>query len=296
MDFLFCCYPNRIREVDPDYQAEADCVRQLSSSVSLLDHDALLEGSVSKSIRGVESRTDQKQLCYRGWMIPPPLYKQLYEGLLEKNLVLINSPQQYQHCHYLPDSYESIKGKTPETVWIPGRPPFDPAQIMAAIKLFGGKPLVLKDYVKSQKHYWKEACYIPDSNKQDEVMSRVNRFIELQCDDIEGGLVFRAYVPIKIIGRHAVSGMPLSHEYRVVWFEQNPVVVWPYWDAADPRECDPPLDAFREVANQINSRFFTMDIAELDDSSWIIVELGDAQVAGLPENADPVTLYKPLID
>ena len=37
-----------------------------------------------------------------------------------------------------------------------------------------------------------------------------------------------------------------------------------------------------------------MDIAKKKDGEWIIVELGDGQVAGLPENADKATFYKQL--
>ena len=40
--------------------------------------------------------------------------------------------------------------------------------------------------------------------------------------------------------------------------------------------------------------FFTMDIAERADGSWMIIELGDGQVAGLPERLLPVDFYRAL--
>ena len=42
------------------------------------------------------------------------------------------------------------------------------------------------------------------------------------------------------------------------------------------------------------SRFFTMDIAKRVDSDWMIVELGDGQVAGLPDRADTGAFYQAL--
>ena len=39
---------------------------------------------------------------------------------------------------------------------------------------------------------------------------------------------------------------------------------------------------FTGIAQKVESRFFTMDIAKLKTGEWIIIELGDAQVAGLP--------------
>jgi hypothetical protein len=42
------------------------------------------------------------------------------------------------------------------------------------------------------------------------------------------------------------------------------------------------LDQIRAIAARIPSKYFTMEIARLDDGNWTIVELGDGQVAGLP--------------
>jgi len=47
---------------------------------------------------------------------------------------------------------------------------------------------------------------------------------------------------------------------------------------------------------QVKSRFFTMDIAKRNDGEWAIVELGDAQVAGLPDTADVHKFYQVLSD
>jgi hypothetical protein len=37
-----------------------------------------------------------------------------------------------------------------------------------------------------------------------------------------------------------------------------------------------------------------MDIAKRKDREWIIVELGDGQVAGLPENVETMEFYEAL--
>jgi hypothetical protein len=39
-----------------------------------------------------------------------------------------------------------------------------------------------------------------------------------------------------------------------------------------------------------------MDVARRRDGEWIIVELGDGQVAGLPDSADPRAFYAALKD
>lgn len=45
---------------------------------------------------------------------------------------------------------------------------------------------------------------------------------------------------------------------------------------------------------RVQSRFFTMDVAKQVDGGWMIVELGDGQVAGLPDRAEVVTFYHSL--
>ncbi|MEK3873410.1 MULTISPECIES: ATP-grasp domain-containing protein [unclassified Paenibacillus] len=43
------------------------------------------------------------------------------------------------------------------------------------------------------------------------------------------------------------------------------------------------MDDFLEIAKQIRSNFFTMDIAKTEAGGWIVIEVGDGQVSGLPE-------------
>lgn len=54
----------------------------------------------------------------------------------------------------------------------------------------------------------------------------------------------------------------------------------------------PDIDKFRQIADRIDSNFFTMDVAKKKSGGWTIMELGDGQVAGLPENADTTEYYE----
>ncbi len=63
---------------------------------------------------------------------------------------------------------------------------------------------------------------------------------------------------------------------------------------ADYTDHQPNLEPFEKIIPQIPSKFFTMDIAQKKDGAWIMVELGDGQVAGLPEHADLAKFYTQL--
>ncbi|EDN68491.1 conserved hypothetical protein [Beggiatoa sp. PS] len=162
---------------------------------------------------------------------------------------------------------------------------------MKTLEPFGNCPIILKDYVKSQKHYWHDACFISSAIDEIAVSKVVQRFLELQGHP-EGGLVFREYVPFESIGRHPKSGMPLSLEYRIFFWHKKPIAIFPYWYEKKYPQMELPLKKFEKVAQLVNSHFFTMDVAKSQELGWMIVELGDGQVAGLPDNVDIKAFYQ----
>src|SRR6478672_7624287 len=58
----------------------------------------------------------------------------------------------------------------------------------------------------------------------------------------------------------------------------------------------PPLEDFTALAKTIPSHFFTMDVALRTTGDWIIIELGDGQVSGLPDQADVKDFYRHLTE
>jgi len=51
------------------------------------------------------------------------------------------------------------------------------------------------------------------------------------------------------------------------------------------------------LAGRVRSRFFTMDVARRAvDGEWLVVELGDGQVAGLPDDVDVGAFYRALFE
>ena len=122
----------------------------------------------------------------------------------------------------------------------------------------------------------------------------VGRFLELQGEALAGGLVFREFVEFEPIGVHPRSGMPITEEYRIFWIDGEPLFWSPYWDGADYGGIEPPIERLRRGRAAVRSRFFTMDVARRRDGGWMIVELGDGQVSGLPREADADRFYSAL--
>jgi hypothetical protein len=216
-------------------------------------------------------------------------YRAFYDALAAKGVRLINSPDEYRHCHHLPESYPVIEGKTPKSIWLPPESGVD--RVVDALRTFGDAPIVLKDYVKSRKHEWAEACFIPRASDRDAVDRVVCRFLELQGDSLVGGLVFREFVEFESAGNHPKSGMPLAREHRIFWIDHRPLVSFPYWSDVGQTGDGPPPETFDAVVAKVRSRFFTMDVAKRKGGDWMIVELGDGQVAGLPDEKATTQFY-----
>jgi hypothetical protein len=295
MRIILCADPLAPRAVDEAFAAEAQAANAAGIPYDLISYERLVhEQDAATAVRRVAPAETPDLAIYRGWMLRTADYQTLYDALLERGLQLINAPDAYRTCHYLPDSYPLIANMTPATVWLPLEACANFDRIMSVLAPFGDRPLILKDYVKSRKHEWFEACYIPSAADRQAVERVVRRFIELQGGEISAGLVFREYVAFQPIGAHPQSAMPLTREHRLFFLDGLLLADAPYWDADIDDTVAPPIEQFGQVAARVPSRFFTMDVAQRTDGVWMIVELGDAQVAGLPEQMDVVAFYAAL--
>lgn len=291
---LFCSQPFSPRAVDTDFADELSAAKDAGFSTALFDHTRAADGDAAGAVGHVPA--EPTEAIYRGWMLRAPRYQELYEALRARGVSLVNDASAYRLCHHLPESYGALEGDTPRTTWLPLPGAVDFDQVFERLRPFGSRPIIVKDFVKSQKHYWDEACFIPNAEDRPAVERVVGRFLELQGDELNEGLVFREHVPLKIVGRHPRSAMPLAAEVRTFWFDGELLLLHPYWgDLATPPE-PPPSDWMRDVASRVRSRFFTMDVALREDGRWTVIELGDGQVAGLPAPELAKRFYEQLRD
>lgn len=292
---LLCADPLKPQDPDSAYQREAEAAIRAKLPIYFLDFEALVyQQNINHALKGVpEAPRPHSRLIYRGWMMKPRHYRGLYEALQAKGWQLINSPAQYRHTHYLPEAYALMREYTPRTVWMETGAEVPMGDVMVLLELFGKRPVILRDYAKSQKFYWDEACYIPAASDAEGVERVVKRFVELQGEDLNKGLVFREFVKLEPLGiLHAQTGQPLYKEWRIFWLQGQPMYTFPYWDVQD--EDAPILDELGAIGRSIQSNFFTMDVAKKLNSDWIILELGDGQVAGLPAHAEADFFYQQL--
>lgn len=289
---IFPSNPLRPRQPDESFQAEYDAARECGFKIGFVDIELMLGGEVVLRFPDGE---DEKAI-YRGWILKPELQERLAEAL-EPSCQLINSVADYKFLYSLPNWIRYIdKDLTPRTVGVIGRPaPEDINSSYLGLEIFGDKPLVVKDFLKSRKHEWFDACYISSASDPNELKRVVTNFLDLQGDDFHGGLVFREFVKLKKIGIHSKSRMPLTNEHRYFMMGQKVLAHYPYWSEGDYDGSFPPDLIIQRIASKFKpDLFYTIDMAEKEEGGWIVIEIGDGGSCGIPENGDPKMLYQNL--
>jgi hypothetical protein len=285
MKILFCESTFNPNKADEAFREEYENARKNGL-------DILLYNFEENILKDKNENKEPETIIYRGWMTTPSEYKTLYNKLLSNNYKLINNPTEYQNCHYLPDSLKYIKEHTPKTVFQKIEDASSIDILIEKSKIFNGKPVIIKDYVKSEKHYWDTACYVENSNDTVKLTDTINNLINIRENYLNEGIVIREYVELTNLTKHSKSAMPLSEEYRLFFYNNQLLCIFDYWEEGDYKNKKPNTTEFENIAKKIESNFFTMDIAKDKNGNYIIIELGDGQVSGISKKEDISIFYK----
>lgn len=289
MLILFPSQPFHPRQVDSCFVEEYQAAEKTGHVIGLVNQDNLDACDFQRAVSRISSSGEKA--IYRGWMLHPEHYKGLCRALESNGVDLVNNSRQYMNCHWFPRFYSYIEKHSPESIWYTqlanGYLGVD--ELTEWVKKFGNSPLIIKDFVKSRKHEWEEACFVPNASDGETFQRIVNTFIKRQGALLAGGVVARKFISLKKIGVHEKSGMPLFNEYRTFVLNGKPIITGRYWTQGQIGD-RPNLDEFETVIKSVDSNLFTMDLAQTENGDWIIIELGDGQVSGL-QGIDPYLFY-----
>jgi hypothetical protein len=283
---LFCADALTPTHVDGHFADQAATIRDLGGQVALIDHDALIAGHADAAVRRVPR--DSGPWWYRGWMIPSTRYSELDQALGQRGTALRVPPDRYRAAHELPGWYGIFASVTPESDWMPWAPRVAPGETDVAplTATLGSGAAIVKDFVKSRKHEWDQACFIPDVTDIAHATAVVARMVELQDEDLNGGIVLRRFEHYREVNGHTA-------EARVWWVDGVAVMVTAHPDTPGVVR-QPEVGAIAPLVAALDCSFVTTDVAERTDGMWRVVEVGDGQVSDLPAGADPAALFERL--
>lgn len=268
---LFPCEMFSIKQVDSCFQKEFDAATKNGNfEIIFYDYEKFAESGNLCLNKKVENPI---YAMLRGWMLNDNQYRDFYEKLISKNIRLITSPEQYCKMHLFPNIYPQILNDTPKMLVYPLGTEVNLKEIKKNFKRF-----MIKDFVKSEKGSSIPKFFDSDISEKD-FFHWLEVFKEYRSKLFTGGICVKEYVDLKKYNGN-------TNEWRAFYLFGKVLSVS---CNSGQQDCvaEVPI-ALVEKYKSLPSPFYTVDFAELSDGSWKIIETGDGQVSGLPDelNAD----------
>lgn len=269
-------YLNKTR-VDEDLQAEYEAVINtgLFDAVFFSYDDWFNHGKLSLTTVPEKLR----KAVYRGWMMKPDKYAEFYKELKENNIELITKPDEYEAMHVFPNVYELVKEDTAKMEVFSLHKDIDVENIKKSFKRF-----MVKDFVKSVKGT-DFPKFFDDSVTQKDFNDWMEVFYKYRGNLLTGGICIKEYLDLKKYGDR-------PNEFRVFYVDGK--VLTESRNSGQISMTKNPPDELVDKYKNLPSGFYTVDFAELEDGSWVVIEAGDGSVSGLSEGQDYEAYFRAL--
>ena len=266
-----------ITKVDEDLQKEYDAVPKTGLfDIALFGYDKWFNES-KLVLRNVPNR--ERCAVYRGWMMKPEQYERFYSQLLENNIRLVTTPEQYELMHVFPNVYECVKEDTAKMRIYPLNSHINVEELKSCFDRF-----MVKDYVKSVKGT-EFPKFFDRTITPEEFDKWMAVFYKYRGNLLTGGICIKEYMDLKRYGSK-------TNEFRVFYINHEIATISRNSGQADYTPM-PPRDLLEKYSS-LNSLYYTLDYAELEDGTWKIIEAGDGEVSGLSDNQDYEAYFRAL--
>ncbi len=143
---------------------------------------------------------------------------------------------------------------------------------------------MVKDYVKSVKGT-DFPRFFDQSITQESFDRWMETFYNYRGNLLTGGICIKEYVDLKYYGDR-------TNEYRVFYINHEIASV--FRNSGQGNYTPEPPRTLIEKYRNLESPYYTVDYAELNDSTWIIIEAGDGEVSGLSDNQNYESHFRTL--
>ena len=283
---------------DSSFEEEYNSAKKFGN-VFLFRLEEFIEGDILKRLP--QSESPKEKIFYHGWMMSAEQYRKFYLTLEGKGYRLTNPPAHHTAFNYFNGWYSAIEGLTPKSVMVYDdnvRAVLDAAM---ALQKETKSALIIKDAVKSLKHDWLKACFIPEGADALYMAKVIATFLmtKKEYNDLKLPVVIRQFEKLVSLGAHPKSGMPISHEYRTYVHNGKVLLQAPYWETAYQEDEEPPAEFIQSLIDKLMAqtpcKLFTIDTALRQDGEWICIEVGDGQVSSLPDQANKDEFFSKLL-
>jgi len=265
-------YFNR-NKIDAELEQEYKAAIKAGFNVMLFDYSSWFE---SKKLV-LNQNVDCDLVLYRGWMMKPELYCKFENQLLDLGYHLVVNSNAYKKLHEFVNVYPIIRNDTAPMMKFPLYIRIDVEFIKSTFGRF-----MVKKYVKSVKGS-DFPVYFDSSITQSEFDNWMKKFYQYRGNLLTGGICIKKYLDLKKYDSNA-------NEYRAFFYRNELMLLMKSSNQSD--ACfKPPVELINKY-KILDSPFFTLDFAQLEDDSWIIIESGDGQVSGITDSSQIELFYK----
>jgi len=198
-----------------------------------------------------------------------PFYSEVCKGLELQGSYLINSLRQHTYIANF-DYYYDIEKYTPKTWFRLQDVPEHEA------------PFFVKGKTTSKKHSWNTMAYAETRADAIRVATDLKNDYYIGAQDI----IVRKYEPLIKLGE-GINGLPWTNEWRFFFYKRELLTYGFYWSECEIKGTmtDAGIAFAHMIADIISehTNFYTIDIGQKVDGSFIIIEINDAQMAGFSE-------------
>ncbi|MEM1245159.1 MAG: ATP-grasp domain-containing protein, partial [Acidobacteriota bacterium] len=250
------------------------------------DFDAV--GGADNALWHVPTFESPQRAVWVGYMAPPDVYEKAYEGLASRNVFLINNPDQHLRSEEFDAWYPQLEDLTCLSAVVE-----TPEEAVYAAQRIG-YPVFLKGTVQSLKAEGLSSCR---ADNDGEVIAVATRLLQ-HASRTRGRVVVREMMQLRSSGV-GPTGMPATREFRVFVLDGTVADTGYYWPIEDSlaklqeTECRTIERLAVKVQETIDVPWLAVDIGQLDNGDWQMIEIGDAQFAGTC-HASPFRLLEAL--
>jgi len=253
-----------------------------------LPHALMYLEEVEPALAEVAVRARETPAVWVGTIPEEAMYRAVDAALRARNIALVNDPAAHLEVFEFDRAYPKLGALTARTVVVS-----TVGEVAAAVATVG-LPAFLKGALLSRKHSGWGACV---ANTVVEAQALAEALLRRKYLS-RGRVLVRELLPLRRFTVPA-SDFPVGREYRVFLLDGEPLAhgyYWPYrgeWAALGAAEAAAMLAVASEAARRLRTRLVSVDVGQLEDGRWVVIEVGDPQFSGL-SFIDPRTLWAAL--
>ncbi|MFB2836451.1 ATP-grasp domain-containing protein [Aerosakkonemataceae cyanobacterium BLCC-F167] len=261
-----------------DIKAVTEIAKLLGCRVYYIPQDFTICETAENALFHIPKQERETLGVWIGYIPTPERYTAIYNEALRKNIRLLNTPEEHLTVQEFDRAYPKILNLTPESMTIT-----DLAQCQEVVSKLG-LPLFVKGTVQSRKARGWKAC-VANTLAELEILSQQLLNLENRS---RGRIIARKLVKLRHV-RSTPEGFPLGREYRVFVYQQKVIGCGYYWEGEDPlkklstSEESKVIELALNAAKRLEVPYSAIDIGQLEDEKWIVIETGDPQFSGVSQ-------------